>query len=91
MKNDCTLYGLQLTVHLADCPRQGPAIHPLDISALQAWAAAPASLAVDYINVSFCRQPQDVAEARAVLNRCVRGHSCLLLQIEVFRAHAWGF
>lgn len=79
VKNDCTLYGLQLTVHLADCPRLGPAIHPLDIAALEVWAAAPAALAVDYINISFCRQAQDVAEGRAVLDRSVRRRCCSCL------------
>lgn len=70
MHNDCTLVGLQLTAHLADSPRTGPALHELDVAALEAWVASPGHLPVDYVNVSFCRNAQDVRTVRAALDRC---------------------
>ena len=69
VNNSCRLYGQQLTVHLADAPRRGPALAPSDLAALRAWVNTPAALPIDYVNVSFCRSAQDVMTTRAALDQ----------------------
>ncbi len=70
--NACRLEGRQLTVHVTDMIHAGPVLHATDINSLKAFAEK-STQHVDYVNVSFCRNADDLHATRRKLQECVFG------------------
>eukprot|EP00879_Flechtneria_rotunda_P021983 GHRR01023184.1.p1 GENE.GHRR01023184.1~~GHRR01023184.1.p1 ORF type:complete len:557 (+),score=149.99 GHRR01023184.1:184-1854(+) len=65
VQNSCKLEGIQLTVHIGNMKNTAPILAERDKQALQTFGKPNK---IDFVALSFCRNAQDVKDARAFLN-----------------------